>query len=48
MNLELAIEIINEMILKEHKNGDHIRKAKYTKEELLIFCKKLLLTIKSV
>lgn len=46
MNIDMAVEIVNEMIIKEHKVGNPNAKKIYSKEELLIFCKKLLLEVR--
>lgn len=47
MNVDIALEILNNMIIKEHHLNKILKKT-YTKEELMMFCKKLLLEIKNV
>lgn len=39
---DTAIEILNEMLLKEHKKGDFNKQYVMSKEELIRFCIKLL------
>lgn len=45
-NLNMALEILNEMLIKEHLSNNFSEKKTYTKEELIMFCKKLLLEVK--
>ena len=45
---EMAIEILNKMLIKEHFEGKPNEKCLFTKEELIKFSIKLLNEIKSV
>lgn len=45
MNIDIALEILNKMLIKEHKKNKKTT-ITLTKEELIIFCKKLLMEVK--
>lgn len=45
---DTAIEILNEMLLKEHKEGNSNKQYVMNKEELIRFCIKLLKCVDNV
>lgn len=45
---DIAIEILNKMLIKEHFEGSFDKKVNFTKEELIMFCIKLLKEINCI
>lgn len=46
MKIDDAIEILNKMVLKEHNTGNLNKNILMSKEDLMLFCIKLLKEVK--